>query len=108
MWVPAVVMGSACGLIGALPSAVLLERALRKGRNTPTVVGGIASIMISFALLTCTILVVWLVSRRSVLVFGVAEVASFLLVWSIEAVRAWRDAQRGASPGERKRGEPTR
>ncbi len=107
MWVPAVVLGSACGLIGALPSAFLLERALRKD-STPTVAGGIASIMVSFALLTCTILVAWLVSRRVVLVFGVAEVASFLLVWSIEAVRAWRDAQRGASPGERKRGEPTR
>ncbi len=107
MWVPAVILGSVCGLLGALPSAVLLERALNRG-HTPTVAGGIASILVSFVLLTCTMLVAWLVSRGMVLVFGVAEVASFLLVWSIEAVRAWRDAQRGASPGERKRGEPTR
>lgn len=105
--VQAIVMGSIIGFMGAVPSAYVLERALGKERKA-SIALGIASIMVSFTMLTAAIFVVWLVARDNVLFFGVAEVASFLLIWVVEAWRAWRDAQRGASPGERKSGEPTR
>lgn len=97
----AIIVGSAFGILGALPSAVLFERALGRHR-APSVAAGLVSVMASFTTLSCAILVVWMVSRDDVLAFGVAEAVSFLLVWVIEAVRAWRDAQRGASPRERK------
>ncbi|MDO4807123.1 MAG: hypothetical protein Q4A07_07735 [Coriobacteriales bacterium] len=96
-----IVAGSVLGILGALPSAALLERALSNNR-TPTVAVGLASVMISFFMLSCTIVAVRVVSRDDVLAFGTAEAVSFLLVWTVEAVRAWRDAQRGASPRERK------
>lgn len=105
--VQTIVMGSALGVVGALPMVVLLEQALGK-RRTPTVADGLACVMITFVAMSCTILAVRVVSRDDVLLFGATEAFSFLLVWAIEAVRAWRDAQRGASPRERKSGEPTR
>lgn len=103
----AILAGSVCGLLGALPSGVLLERALTN-RQAPTVADGLVSVMISFLTLSCTIVVVRMISRDDVLVFGVAEALSFLLVWVVEAARAWRDAQCGASPRERKSGESAR
>ena len=88
-----IVVGSVLGIVGALPSVFLLELALRNDRRASVPVG-LASIMLSFAMLTAAIFAVWLTSREQVLAFGVAEVASFLLLWSVEAWRAWRDAQR--------------
>ena len=96
-----VVLGAVLGVVGALPAVYLLEQALRK-RGAANVATGLISVMISFIMLSSAILAVWLLSRDNVLAFGVAEAAAFLLVWVIEAVRAWRDAQRGASPRERK------
>lgn len=87
----AVVVGALAGLAGAFPPALLFELALRKARPVD-VATGLAGIMVSFMLLLLALIVVRLVSRRDVLVFGCAEVASFLLVWAIEAWRAWRDA----------------
>ena len=103
----AIVMGLLLGVVGALPAAFLFERAL-KGIGTPSVSVGLASIGISFLMLSGTILAVWIASPDDVLTFGVSEVASFLLIWVIEAWRAWRDAQRGAGSRERNRGESTR
>ena len=87
----AIVAGSVLGLVGAFPPALLFELALRKSRPVH-VAAGLVSIMVSFALLTGALIVVWLVARGDVLVFGCAEAASFLLVWACEAWRAWRDA----------------
>ena len=87
-----VVLGSVLGILGALPSAYLLERALRKDRAV-SVAKGLASIMLSFAMLSGAIFAVWLAAREHVFVFGVSVVASFLLVWAVEAWRAWRDVK---------------
>ena len=103
----AIVVGFVFGVLGAFPAAILFERALRRSRPV-SVAAGLASIFAAFAVHTCSILGVWLVSRADILLFGVAEAISFLLVWVVEAVRAWRDAQRGAGPGERKSGESSR
>lgn len=87
-----VVLGSVLGIVGALPSAYLLEGALRKDRAV-SVAKGLVSIMLSFVMLSGAIFAVWLVAREHVLVFGVSVVASFLLVWAVEAWRAWRGAK---------------
>ena len=103
----AIVAGFVFGILGALPSVVLFERALRRSHPV-SVAAGLVSILAALAVHTCSILVVWLMSRADVLFFGVAEVISFLLVWVVEAVRAWHDVQRDAGPGERKSGESSR
>ena len=87
-----VAMGSVLGIVGALPSAYLLERALRRDRAV-SVAKGLVSIMVSFTILSVAIFVAWLAARERVLVFGVSIVASFLLVWVVEAWRAWRDVK---------------
>ena len=90
----AVILGALVGLLASLPSAVLFERALAGNRSVNVAVG-LASIMSSFVLLTASLLVVWLWARDEVLVFGCAQAGAFLLLWSVEAWRAWRDAWHG-------------
>ena len=87
-----IVLGSALGIVGALPSAYLLERALRRDRAV-SVAKGLVSIMVSFAMLSIAIFAAWLAASEHVLAFGVSVVASFLLVWVVEAWRAWRDVK---------------
>lgn len=99
-------IGIVLGLVGALPPALLFERALRKGHVG--VAAGLASIMASFMALTLSMLAVWWFARRHLLLFGCSEVGSFLLVWCIEAWRAWRDANVAVRTGERNSGESTR
>lgn len=106
-WIQAVAFGSVIGIVSSVPSAFLFEQALKKVRPV-SVAAGLASIMVSFVMMSAAILVVKVTSPNDVLLFGVTAVASFLLLWAIEAIRAWQDAQRGASPRERKRGESTR
>ena len=53
---------------------------------------GIAAVFASFMTLTVVLLVVYLVTSEHFLEFGTAMVASFLLLWGVEAARAWRAA----------------
>lgn len=96
-----IIMGLLLGVVGACPSVVLFEQALRKG-SPVSVSAGLVSIMISFTTLTCAIFVVRLLARNSVLSFGTAVVVSFLVVWTIEAWRAWRIMNCPVPPRERK------
>ena len=91
-----VALGLAVGVLGAVPPAVLFEQALR-GTRSVIVYAGLSSIMVSLAMVDVAVFVVRLVSQANVLLFGVAEAGSFLLVWVAEATRAWRDAQHGTS-----------
>lgn len=104
---PAIVVGLFLGLVGSLPPAVLFELALSKRRSVG-VAAGLASILASFSVLSGGILAVRLVAQQDVLVFGVSAVASFLLVWVVEAWKGWRAAQGEVDPTERKRGESSR
>lgn len=106
-WVQAVVFGSFLGVVSTVPSALLFERAMGTGRP-PSVAMGLASILGSFLVLAGAEYLVWTLARGDALAFGVSETASFLGVWVVEALRAWRDAQRGVAPGERKTGESAR
>ena len=103
----AIGIGLLLGILGSLPPAVLFERVLKEERPA-SVVSGMVSILGSFVLLSGAVLVVYAASRQSVLVFGVSMVASFMLVWAIEAWRGWRAAQVATSLVERKRGESSR
>lgn len=113
MCVPqAIVFGLALGIVGAVPPALLFERALRGARNllaqAPSVAAGLVSIGMSFVLLILPVAIVRVLAPNYVVPFGSAEAASFLLVWAVEGWRAWHDAQQGAAPGERNCGESTR
>ena len=94
--------GTFVGVASCLPSAMLFERAL-KGSRAPSVAIGLVSMVVSFAMLVGALVVIRLVSQESVLVFGCAEAASFLMVWVVEAWRAWRSANGFSRPGERKK-----
>ena len=89
-----VLLGVVCGLAGAVPPAFLFEVALRDNKSRVTTVSaGLASIMVSFAMLSLAILVVRLVAQEATFAFGVATSATFLAVWGIESIRGWRAAQ---------------
>ena len=87
----AIVSGALFGLLGCVAPAALFERALR-GSAGVSLAAGMVAVLVSFLTLTVVLLVVYLVTSRHFLEFGVATVASFLLFWSVEAARAWRAA----------------
>lgn len=87
----AIASGALFGLLGCVAPAVLFERALR-GDATVSLAAGIAAVFVSFLSLTVVLLVVYLVTSRHFLEFGISMVVSFLLLWGIEATRAWRAA----------------
>lgn len=90
VWVAAIV----CGLAGAFPQAYLFERAL-KGYKDVRMDLGLLSVVVSFVSLTLVLLVVWIVAPAQELVFGTVMVSAYLVLWGVEAVRAWRAANKG-------------
>ena len=100
MGVPrAVLIGTVCGVIGAIPGALLFEGVLRWGKK-PDMALGVAGVLLSFGTMSCAIAVAYLVDRENVFSFGVSVVATFLAIWTAESVRAWhaanpRDGQGG-------------
>ena len=92
----AVAAGTLFGLLGCVAPAVLFERALR-GSRAVSLAAGLATVIVSFLTLTVVLLVVYTATNAGFLEFGCALVASFLLFWGIEAIRAWRAAN-GRAP----------
>ena len=88
----AILMGVVLGIASSLPAMFLFEQALGN-RHHPRVAVGLICIVASFVVLSAAVLRVWLIAPGSVLVFGASEAVSFLLVWAVEAWRAWRAAQ---------------
>ncbi len=101
-----ILAGTICAAIGSLFPAILFEKALKEGiRAKVNMALGLASIFSSFALLTAAQLAVYRFASEKFFAFSCAMVASFLLIWAVEAVRAWRVANSGDSdsgPDERK------
>lgn len=96
----AIVLGAVCGVIGAIPSAVLFERANKRGTNHNVSVGaGLATTLVSFLLLSAAIYVAHLRARAYEAGFGIATVVAFLVVWGVESIRGLRAVQGSASPG---------
>ena len=83
--------GVVFGRRGFLAPAPRFERARRTGTRV-SVGAGIASILASFLVMSCAILAVRLLSGSGFVEFGFSMVASFLVFWGVEAVRAWRAA----------------
>ena len=92
----AVVAGALFGLLGCVAPAALFERALR-GSQGVSLASCLAAVIVSFLTLAVVLLVVYTATNAGFLEFGCALVASFLLFWSIEAIRAWRAAN-GRAP----------
>lgn len=90
----AVISGALVGLVGCAAPVALFERALR-GDGAPSLAAGIASVGVSFVFLTLALSVVYTATVDGLLEFGGSMVASFLLVWAVEAVRGWRSANGG-------------
>lgn len=93
----AAIAGGLVGMVGCVPSALLFERALKRGAKV-SVTAGIASVMVSYLMLLVALLVAYVVSDGTgdeFLVFACSMVALFLLFWAVEAVRAWRAANGG-------------
>lgn len=98
----AIVAGLACGLAGCVPAAVPFERAIRQGRQAKvSVAQGLVAIVISFAMLSFALVVVYLAAKELTLTFGCAMMVAYLLFWAYESLRAWKDAN-GAGKAEGK------
>ncbi|MBE6479062.1 MAG: hypothetical protein IJI88_05695 [Atopobiaceae bacterium] len=95
------VLGAVMGLLGFLPSGILFELVLTRGKRVG-VGAGLASVLVSFAFMSVAALAVRLLKHELTLVFGGAMACTFLAAWAVEAWRAWRDANAPASPGEGK------
>lgn len=83
-----VIGGAVCGIAGSIPPAVLLEGVLKRGMRVK-VAHGLASILVSFAFMSAVLVAIRMVARSEILTFGVAMMASFILFWGVEALRAW-------------------
>lgn len=88
-----IVAAIVCGIVGGLPQAFLFEKAL-KGNKGVNVALGLASVIVSFVMLSLAILVARAVAPGHTLAFGTVTVAAFLVFWGVEAVRAWHAADR--------------
>lgn len=88
-----VALGALVGCVGSLPPAILFEGALR-GNAHVSLAAGVVSIAISFLTLLAALFLGYLVSPDGFLTYAVALVASFLVVWTVEAVRGWYAANR--------------
>lgn len=101
-----ILAGAVCAIIGSLFPAILFEKALKEGiRAKVNMALGLASIFSSFVLLTAAQLAVYRFASEKFFAFSCAMVASFLLIWAVEAARAWKAANAGGSdsrPDERK------
>ena len=95
------VLGAVMGLLGVLPSGILFELVLTRGKRVG-VGAGLASVLVSFAFMSVAARAVRLLKHEHTLVFGGAMACTFLAAWAVEAWRAWRDANAPASPGEGK------
>jgi threonine/homoserine/homoserine lactone efflux protein len=90
-----IVAGALCGLVGSIAPAFLFEQALKPGTKV-NMAAGLASILVSFVLLSMALLAVYVLASEKVLTFGCSMVAAYLLFWAVEAIRAWMAAQRGS------------
>ncbi len=87
----AIALGVLVAFVASAPSAYLFECALREKAQV-SLAGGLLSVMFSFVALTTAILIVYSVTSEMTLVFGCGAAFAFLLLWTVEAVRAWRRA----------------
>lgn len=89
-----VVIGAICGIVGALPQAYLFERAIQR-HGKVSIALGLVSVIVSLCVFELALFVVWVVAPKQELSFGIALVAAYLSLWTVGAVRAWQDAQKG-------------
>lgn len=79
-----IVAGVLCGLVSALPYAVVVAHLKRT--HAADILPGVAAVVSSLFISVVSILVAWYVARESVFVFAVALAAVFFVVVVIAAV----------------------
>ena len=92
----AIASGIAAGLIGSLPPALMLERVLA-GKPVPHPVPVGIAILVPLVLMCVSALLVRQFCATMLATFALAMIATLIVVWAIEAVRACLDAQRGTA-----------
>lgn len=93
MQISTILAGAVCAVIGSVFPGFLFEKALKEGKRAKVSMSlGMASIFSSFVLLSLAQLAVYCFASEKALTFGCAMVASFLLIWAVEAARAWKAA----------------
>ena len=90
-----VVLGIAVGLVGTLPMALMLERVLAKG-PVPGPVPVAVAILIPLVLMCASALLIRYTCATMLPAFALSMVATVIVVWATEGVRACLDAWRGA------------
>ena len=91
-----VVLGASVGLMGTMPMALMLERVL-KGGSVPSPVPVAVAILVPLVLMCAIIVIVRYVCATMLEAFALAMIATVIVVWATEGVRAWLAAQRSAS-----------
>lgn len=86
-----VALGVLVACVGSLWSVFLFERALR-GSVRVSLAVGVASIAVSFLTLLAVLFLGYLLASEEFPAYAIALVASFLVLWTVEAVRGWRAA----------------
>ena len=92
----AIAAGIAAGLAGSLPMALMLERVLaHKPVPHPLPVG--LAILVPLVLMCVSALLVRQFCATMLPAFALSMIATLIIVWTTEAVRACLDAQRGTA-----------
>ncbi len=84
----AAIAGTAIALFGSFPLVWALELGLR-GDGRATIVRGLTGVLVSFATSSILLLGAYLLLGSAFRACGVGFVATLVLVWSIESVRAY-------------------
>ena len=92
----AIAAGIAAGLIGSLPMAFMLERALA-GKPVPHPVPVGLAILVPLVLMCVSALLVRQFCATMLPAFALAMIATLIIVWTTEAVRACVDAQHSSA-----------
>lgn len=92
-----VLLGALCGLLGCVPTSYLCKRVLHEGRNDLMGLAA-ASLFASFVVLSLVLVVVRILAKGWILIFGASLAVAFIAFWSVEAIRGCRFAAESIHP----------
>lgn len=85
--------GIACGLVGTAYPLVLFRGAIKDGTKSDVSIGsGLVAVLASFLFLSLIELLLYLFAEDQVLQFAGPMLISYLSVWAVGAVWAWKSA----------------
>ena len=85
--------GIACGLIGTAYPLMMFRGAIKDGTKSDVSIGsGLVAVLASFLFLSLIELLLYLFAEDQVLQFAGPRLISYLSVWAVGAVWAWKSA----------------